>query len=188
MTRKSDLKSEILGDLEKGVPLDSPELKAYLEAAARQRIDFYKTSGVRADLDFSDQSNDDNVSRTRQEYAAECDINTLMDRYEATGAAVTHVNRSMPMFIDTTELPGLQGAMDIFRHAAEGFNALPAQVRRQFDNDAGKFVEFAGNPENLEQMRAWGLAKPVEAPPGPIEVKVVPQPSPEPPPPTPPKA
>lgn len=128
-------------------------------------VDFYKSSGVRADLDHFEPS------LTRQEFAEECDINTIMARYEATGA-ISHVNQAVPVFLDTTLYPGLQGAMDAFREAAASFNALPALVRREFDNDPQKFVDFAADAANLPRMREWGLAPPEKAPDAPILVRV----------------
>lgn len=127
--------------------------------------DFYKTSGVRGDVDYFEPS------LTRQEFAEECDINTIMARYEASGA-ISHVNRAEPMFLDTTGYPDLQGAMDQFREASLAFAALPAVVRREFDNDPQKFVDFAADPENVGRMREWGLAAPEKLPDPPIRVEV----------------
>lgn len=128
--------------------------------------DFYKTSGVRGDLGkFSD-------GMTRQEFAEECDINTIMARYEA-GGAVSHVNRQSPVYLDCTLYPGLQAHMDAFREASLAFAALPARVRREFDNDPESFVMYACNPENIERMREWGLAEPLKKDPPAVKVEVV---------------
>nr|QJB19316.1 MAG: internal scaffolding protein [Microvirus sp.] len=135
----------------------------------KAETDWYKTSGVRGDFDYFEPS------LTRQEFAEECDINTIMARYEASGV-ISHVNRAQPMYLDTTDYPDLQGAMDQFREAALAFNALPATVRREFDNDPQKFVDFASDPDSLPRMREWGLAPPVKAPPEPMQVRIVPEP------------
>lgn len=110
-------------------------------------------------------------SLTRQEFAEECDINTIMARYEA-GGAITHVNKAMPIYMDMTDMPDLRQSLDIMREAGIAFAALPAKVRREFDNDPQKFVDFAQAPENLPRMREWGLAPaaPVEAPPMKVQV------------------
>lgn len=128
--------------------------------------DWYKTSGVRGDLDRFEPS------LTRQEFAEECDINTIMARYEASGA-ISHVNRAEPMYLDTTTYPDLQGAMETFREASLAFNSLPALVRREFDNDPQKFVDFAVEPANVARMREWGLAAPEKLPDAPMRVEVV---------------
>ena len=115
---------------------------------------------------------DDTPSLTRQEFAEDCDINALMSRYEKTGV-ISHVNKREPMYLDLTEVPDLQQAMQLLADAETAFMSLPARVRAEFDNDAMKFVEYAQNPDNVEQMRAWGLAEPAERPPEPQLVRVV---------------
>lgn len=111
-------------------------------------------------------------SRTRQEFAAECDINTILKRFEKTGA-VSHINPRRPQYLD---LPGdidFQVAMNVMADAERAFMSLPARVRSEFENDPQKFVLFAQNPENLPKLRELGLAKPLEAPREPVEVRVV---------------
>ena len=120
------------------------------------------------DLDFGDEP-----SRTRQEFAEECDINTLMSRFERTGV-ISHVNPRSPMYLDLSEgVPDLQSAMDMVRIATDSFMSLPAAVRRDFDNDPVKFVMFAEDPANIEKLREWGLAKPSPVPAEPLSVRVI---------------
>lgn len=114
----------------------------------------------------------DEPSRTRQEFAAECDINTLMARYEATGV-ISHINERQPYYFDTTGAPDLREAIDIVRDAERAFMSLPAKVRASFDNDAVAWVDYAQDPKNLEQMREWGLAPPVKPEAAPLKVEVV---------------
>lgn len=128
--------------------------------------DFYKTSGDRCDLSHF------GPSLTRQEFAEECDINTIMARYE-DGGAISHVNRAEPIFLDTTLYPDLQGSLDAFKIATAQFAALPAKVRKEFDNDPEKFVQAATDPEYLDRFREWGLAKPVPTEEPPIRVEVM---------------
>lgn len=111
-------------------------------------------------------------SMTRQEFAEECDINTLMARYEA-GGAISHVNKAQPVYMDVTAFPDLREALDYMSAASMAFNALPAKVRREFDHDAQKFVDYAQNSENIERMREWGLAAPPAVEPPPMRVEVV---------------
>lgn len=127
--------------------------------------DFSKGSIERGDLDqFA-------PSMTRQEFAEECDINTIMARYEASGA-LSHVNRAEPLYMDFTEVPPLREAMAFMDAAAIAFNSLPASVRAQFGNDPVAYVDFAQKSENIGKMREWGLAPPVvqEAPPTRVEI------------------
>lgn len=98
-------------------------------------------------------------SLTRQEFAEDCDINTLMAQYEKTGV-INHFNNATPQYLDLSEIPDLQTSLDFIAEANAAFMRLPATVRREFDNDPVKFVEFGSNPENIEKMREWGLTEP----------------------------
>lgn len=115
-------------------------------------------------------------SRTRQEFAAECDINTIMARYEKAGVLNHYVSRE-PRYLELDDVPDFQSAMNVFLEAKSAFMTLPAKVRREFDNDPSRFVLYAQDEKNLDQLREWGLAKPVEAPPSPVKVEVVASPS-----------
>lgn len=99
-------------------------------------------------------------SMTRQEFAAECDINTIMAQYEKHLAdPMMSLRAAEARYVDFTEMPhDLMGAMDVLNKGTEAFMSLPASVRREFDNDPVQFVDFASNPANLDVMREWGLA------------------------------
>ncbi|WNK13527.1 MAG: internal scaffolding protein [Microvirus sp.] len=103
-------------------------------------------------------------SLTRQEFADECDINVIMQTYERTGVLPPAAGQ-MPQYLDLTNIPAdYQTALEMMAEAKSAFENLPAAVRREFNNDASAFVEFASDPENLSQMQTWGLA-PLPPPP-----------------------
>lgn len=110
--------------------------------------------------------------RTRQEYADDCDINILLARYEKTGI-FTEFNRMEPQYLDVSNVPDLQESLALIAQAERAFMTLPAAVRKEFDNDAVKFVEFAQNSDNLPKMREWKLAPPLPEEPAPMKVEVV---------------
>lgn len=121
--------------------------------------DFYKTNGGDYRV-FNTEP-----SRTRQEFAEECDINTLMARYERTGVLPANPVGE-PFYADFTAVPGdLMETLRLFDDAQKAFMTLPAVVRKEFENNPHYFTEFAADPANLDQMREWGLA-----PPAPVEV------------------
>jgi len=112
-------------------------------------------------------------SLTRQEFADECDINTIMGKYDAYLSDPMRSVRE-PLYYDFTQQPDtLIEAMEVLKAGETAFYSLPAIVRREFDNNAASFVDFASDPENLPQMRTWGLAKPEAKPLEPQLVKVV---------------
>lgn len=116
---------------------------------------------------------DSEPSRTRQEFAEECDINTIMARYERTGV-ISHVDPRAPVYLDASESPrDLQHALEILATAETAFMSLPAGVRKEFDNDVHAFVAYAEDPGNLARMREWGLAPPEPVPNAPMRVEVV---------------
>jgi len=104
----------------------------------------------------------DDPSLTRQEFAEEADINSIMAKYQKTGL-VPGTDRQ-PMYGDFADLPSYMEAQEIILRADAAFSALPAEVRRRFDNDPAEFVEFASDPKNIDQMRVWGLAEPLDEP------------------------
>lgn len=118
-------------------------------------------------------------SLTRQEFANECDINNLMSQYEKTGV-LNHYNSAQPKYLDVSSVPDLSEALLIVDEAKTAFMTLPAIVRREFDNDPIKFVQFAEDPKNIDKLREWKLAEPLPPAPSPMEVKIVGEPTPPP--------
>lgn len=134
--------------------------------------DFAKGNGLAREVHFVGPGG---PSLTRQEFADECDINTIMARYDAHLADPMRSVRE-PRYYDFTEMPDtLMGTMAILNEAQEAFMRLPAQIRKEFDNDPAAFLDFASNPdkENQEMLREWGLCEPEKAPPEPLAVRVV---------------
>lgn len=116
-------------------------------------------------------------SVTRQEYKDDCDINNIMSRF-ASGE-LPDFNRAADTgeYFDFTSVPSdLMSSLNIAQQAGESFNSLPAEVRREFDNDAFKFAKFASDKGNLPKMQQWGLAPKPEGPKPPMEVRVIPDP------------
>lgn len=118
-------------------------------------------------------------SRTRQEFAKDCDINQIMARYQKTGV-ISHVAPRAPQYLDVGAVPDMMTAMNAFIAAEAAFMSLPSQVRKEFDNDPMRFVMFTEDAENLPKLREWGLARPEPVAQAPMRVEVVnPAPAPE---------
>lgn len=99
-------------------------------------------------------------SLTKQAMQQECDINYIMKRFEKT-QTITHLSKRQAYFADVSEVPDFAAAVDIVRKADEMFSSLPAQIRKEFDNDAARYVQFCSDPANLERMRELGIADPL---------------------------
>lgn len=131
----------------------------------RAMHDFYKDNGADRHTLI------EGPSMTRQEFAEECDINTIMRRYEGHGQGPGNLASNVePVYFDFASAPSnLMDYMAFMQSTESAFMSLSANVRREFDNDARLFVDFASNPANLETMRAWGLAPPAKPPVAPVE-------------------
>lgn len=110
----------------------------------------------------------------QQQFAEECDINTIVERFGLTGQLPD--NLRMPITNEFVETTDYQQSLDKLREADNAFMQMPAKIRAEFENDAGKFVEFVSDPKNVDKCREWGLAKPVEAPREPMSVRVIAEP------------
>lgn len=120
----------------------------------------------------------DAETRTQQQFAEDVDINTIVERFGITGELPQNVR--MPVQAEFVEAMTYHEAMNKLIEADDAFMQFPARIRAEFQNDAGKFVEFVSDPKNVEKCREWGLAKPLPAASEPLSVRVVPEPSGEP--------
>lgn len=99
-------------------------------------------------------------SRTKQSFRDECDINTIMKKYAATGL-VSHVKKYGGQYGDFTEFGDYQESLNIIIDAQSMFMSLPAKLRSRFSNDPAVFLDFVGNPSNRDEMVSLGLVKAV---------------------------
>jgi len=112
-------------------------------------------------------------TRTDQSFAEECDINTIVRNFGVTGQLPEF--SGTPLEGDFTTVVDYQTALNMVIAADNAFAELPATVRERFANDPGRFVEFASNPENAEELKKLGLTNPPPIPPAPIFVKMDPE-------------
>lgn len=101
------------------------------------------------------------VSRAKQSFAEECDINTIVRRFRVTGELPTGVR--MPTYGDFGSLGDFHGALNAVAVARESFDAMPADVRARFHNDPGEFVAFCSDKVNRPEAIKLGLVMPLAA-------------------------
>jgi phage internal scaffolding protein len=92
----------------------------------------------------------------QQHFKDECDVNNILRKYEATGL-VTHVANGTPSYGDFSSVLEFQQAQNILIEAQDAFDALPASLRKRFDNDPAVMLEFIENPDNREEAEKLGL-------------------------------
>ena len=103
-----------------------------------------KEAGAKSAIDASHDG------RTQQEFKDECDINVLVERF---GIGVIEQQTSLPMYGDFTNVTDFHTSLTAVREAAEQFMLLPADVRRNFDNDPQKLMDFVEDSNN--DREAW---------------------------------
>lgn len=97
-------------------------------------------------------------SLAQQHMKDECDINVLMDRF-VVKKAIPQLEMP-PLQGDFENVPTYQEALNMMVAANRSFMSMDAKIRARFENDPGKFVEYASNPENVQELRKWGFTSP----------------------------
>jgi len=100
---------------------------------------------------------DEAESVVQQQFAEECDINTIVKRFGITGELPNGV--AMPLSGDFTGVADFQSAMQMVRQAQESFMELPAAVRERFANDPARVIAFLENPENRDEAIKLGIVE-----------------------------
>lgn len=94
-----------------------------------------------------------------QEQRDDADINNIVRRFGLTGELPVASRVALPegVFYDNCDY---RECLDVVNAAQKSFASMPASVRNRFGNDAAAFVEFAENPDNLDECIKLGLAPP----------------------------
>lgn len=108
-------------------------------------------------LDTGFKHGADEVSATKQSFAEDADINTIVRRFGLTGELPDNIVQ--PQFGDYEGVTDYHTAMNAVRKAAESFMELPAYVRSEFDNDPQKYLEFFADEKNRDRAVELGLVK-----------------------------
>jgi len=110
------------------------------------------------------------VSRTEQHHAQGANINTIMARYKKTGLIPQFAGASYGDFSGVTDY---QTALELVRQSQLEFERLPANIRRYFDDDPGKLLDFVADDANRAKAIELGLIPHVPSKPE-VEIPKVP--------------
>lgn len=88
-----------------------------------------------------------NDGMTQAEFAVECDINHIMDKYTRTGTVATRTD--MGRFGDFSNVGDFQDAQNLIIKSRGQFSALSSKVRARFENDPGKFLAWVHDPKRV---------------------------------------
>ncbi len=94
--------------------------------------------------------------------ADDCNINTIMARYEKTGL-IEHVKEIQGAYGDFSEIQDYQSSLNQVIATRKMFDTLPSKIRGQFNNNPGTFLDFCEDPENFDEMVEMGLVLPAPA-------------------------
>lgn len=86
------------------------------------------------------------ISRTKQSFKEECDVNNIMRKYFRTGQ-LPELARREPKYGDFASVPDYQEALNTVLRAETIFQALPSSVRAECQNDPAVFLERVKDPE-----------------------------------------
>jgi len=113
--------------------------------------------------------------RVEQSHKDEVNINNIVKR--AGGMElIAKVNALKDWKFDDVTSNDFQENMNAIIKARDTFADVPSEIRRKFDNDPAKFMDFVRNPENIQAMIDLGLSKaPEEVPIAQVEVVNLPE-------------
>jgi len=101
------------------------------------------------------QVNFEGKGRTQQHFKDDCDINTIMLKYQKTGLVPTM--KGKPAYGDFTTGLDFADCQRKVQEAEEQFLKLPARLRSRFQNDPSELLQFVSNEENRAEAEELGL-------------------------------
>ncbi len=110
---------------------------------------------MRVSVDFSHETP---FGRTKQSHKSECDVNQILAKYQRTGI-LEFTSNNEPRYDDVTGLD-FQSAMQTVASANSLFAQMPSSLRKRFENDPAKFLNFVDDPKNYDEAVKIGLVTP----------------------------
>jgi phage internal scaffolding protein len=94
---------------------------------------------------------------TEQAHKNETDMNYILRDYARTGF-IRHAKDNQGKY-DDISVQDFQEAMFVVAEANNMFAELPANIRKDFNNDPSQFLGFVQNPDNQEKLQKMGIIK-----------------------------
>ena len=94
------------------------------------------------------------VSMTDGAALKDCDINTIIKRYNAGDRSAV---RDSAYFGDVSEVGDFANALATVQKARKDFEAVPAEIRAMFGNDPSVMIEWLKDSANDEEAVKLGL-------------------------------
>lgn len=98
------------------------------------------------------------VSRCKQSFKSDCDVNRIVARARKTGYLIdpSIVANRQAVFMDCSNVDYMD-MLNRVNVAQRAFDALPSDVRSKFDNDVAKLLDFVADPANEDAAIALDL-------------------------------
>lgn len=106
----------------------------------------------RVRLDTGDESN------VKQSFRDEVDVNEIVVRFRATGVLPEAANGPVPLYLDVSEMPSYQEALNHVSAVTAFFGGLPAETREVFGNDPAFFMDWIADPANQAEAERMNVA------------------------------
>lgn len=97
---------------------------------------------------FPDYSKD---GMTKQSFKDSTDVNKILAKFQKTGV-ISHLAKFGPEYGNFSDVDFMQAQVALAR-GKEIFEALPAEVKREFKQDAGAFFAFVNDPGNKDRLK-----------------------------------
>lgn len=94
---------------------------------------------------------------TEQHHRERVDINNIIAKYTAVGTLPEIQNSMEGIYGDFSGGEDFLESQMKIKQAEEAFMALDAKIRRRFDNEPHKLLEFICNPDNKQEAIELGL-------------------------------
>lgn len=108
------------------------------------------------------------IYRTEQAHRDAVNVNNIIKKYARTGT-IEHIKYVEPSYIDTTGAD-FKTSLDKVIKIQQKFEEIPANIRKRFDHDPEKFLNFFNDEKNKEEAVKIGLTR--------SDWKIEPEPSP----------
>ena len=107
-----------------------------------------------------DEETGQQVFLVQSQYKDECDLNVIIGRLTPEQLE-DRLAASQGVYGDFYDVMSYSEAKQLVINAEQAFDRLDAKLRKQFDNDPQKLIEFLDDPTNDEEAIKLGLkAKP----------------------------
>lgn len=96
------------------------------------------------------------LSRTKQSFKNECDVNNILKNYNKTGVMPENFNPGEYRDLDGTDY---QEYMQTVASANSMFEELPSAIRKRFKNDPAQLLSFVHDDKNVAEAHKLGLLR-----------------------------